>query len=94
MYHKNRRYRRAARKATINRKLHIIDYKYGGVDVASFHQPVQAGKLAKGKLHCSCPLCATKSSKQCGVSSNSVANYKHSDQIKFERLSCSLADYE
>ncbi len=94
MFHKNRRYRRSVRKAAINRKLHIIDYRYGELGASYYYQPVQSGKLAKGKLHCSCPLCAAKSTKRWGIPDNSKANYKHSDRVKFDRLDYSLAEYE
>lgn len=94
MFHKNRRYRRAVRVSAINRKLDIVESVYGVRGSNYYHQPTQHGKLAKGKLHCSCPLCAAKSGKRCGVTNNSISNYKHGDKAKFERLNYSLAEYK
>ena len=45
----------------------------------------EQGRLAKGKIHCSCPLCACKSTKDKGVHTNSLAGYKISDKRKLYR---------
>lgn len=42
------------------------------------------GKLDKGKIHCSCWMCRAKT----------YDSYKHSDEIKIERLNSSEEDFE
>lgn len=51
------------------------------------------GKLVKGKVHCSCPLCATKSTKCIGKSTNSLRYYSVSDKRKFAKLTFSYEEY-
>lgn len=51
------------------------------------------GKLVKGKVHCSCPLCANKSTKYIGKSTNSLHYYPVSDKRKFEKLDFSYEEY-
>lgn len=66
-YRKHRGFRRkidhakAARKKQIAHDVNGIDYKFDG-------------QYIKGKIHCSCPLCAAKTGKN---------GYKHSDMLKF-----------
>lgn len=57
-------YRRQARAKAINRKK-----SYAKAIGWVYHHP--DGALSKGKIHCSCPMCAAKSSKDFGVTSNS-----------------------
>lgn len=65
MIHHDIRYRRFTRRNAIQRKRKIA--------VSSFcfsHEyladPRHVGQWAKGKVHCSCPLCACKSTKVIG----------------------------
>lgn len=51
------------------------------------------GKLVKGKIHCSCPLCANKSTKCVGKSTNSLRYYSASDKRKFAKLNFSYEEY-
>ncbi len=71
MYHKNKAYRRSQRHKAIERKKQIIQQvyqcKYCGVE----------GKLNKGKVHCSCPLCTRKTAQ---------IGYKASDRRKLNKL--------
>ena len=47
--------------------------------------PRFVGKLLKGKVHCSCPMCATKTKKD---------GWKHSDAQKLEDISNILQEEE
>ena len=57
-------YRRQARAKAIRRKKF-----YAHATVWIYTHP--DGALSKGKIHCSCPMCAAKSSRDGGVTSNS-----------------------
>ena len=81
MYHKNKRFRRHQRNKRIKRKLHIVESCF---ICDSYWGP--AGKLDKGKIHCSCPLCQNKSTKIAGQTTNSRNNYSASDLRKFNKL--------
>lgn len=85
MIHHDIRYRRFTRRNAIQRKRKIA--------VSSFcfsHEyladPRHVGQWAKGKVHCSCPLCACKSTKVIGKRTNSQAGYSVSDLRKFDTL--------
>ena len=56
----------------IVKKQKIIKYCYGG-DVRLQDFKNELHRLSKGKVHCSCPLCATKTKKD---------GYSHSDLKK------------
>jgi len=59
---KNRAYRRSQRQRVICRKIRLLK-KYGGdkyVDSWSAGGK-KIGRFAKGKIHCSCWMCRTKS---------------------------------
>lgn len=90
MYHKYIEYRRHQRERVIRHREGIIQ--------STFTFPATAvrcrGKLSKGKVHCSCPLCAAKSKRDRGVKNRSVRNYKISDQRKFARIEAQLADID
>ena len=60
MIHKNRCNRRYVREKSIERKMEILEFKecLSWINNGS-HRIV--GKLAKGKVHCSCGLCNNKS---------------------------------
>lgn len=79
MYHKSRAYRRFQRRRAINRKLHIACNK-GFYASEGLEDPRRKGQLAKGKIHCSCPLCSAKSTRDRGVRNKSIHNYKITDQ--------------
>lgn len=90
MFHKNITFRRRMRIKAINRKLNIHEHQmYQFSEIT----PVVRGRLNKGKIHCSCPMCSAKSGKAWGVSNNSIHNYKASDQRKFISLTQDLEDY-
>ena len=52
-------YTRYQRNRSINRKVNILRRRNGDLFVNDFH-PIK-GKLSKGKIHCSCYGCRTKS---------------------------------
>lgn len=70
--YRTRSYRRACRKNKIKHKSFIAQHIY-------YWNTFTPGKFAKGKVHCSCPLCAAKSKKVMGARSKSINNWKHSD---------------
>lgn len=60
--------------------------------------PAFDGMLSKGKIHCSCPLCTTKSKnkgKRRYMKKNYAPNYnwKHSDKIKIDKMNQDLKDF-
>ena len=56
---RDRAYYRYQRKRHIRRKIRILK-GYGEWCIAGWMRG-QPGRLVKGKIHCSCPLCRTKS---------------------------------
>lgn len=57
---RNRAYYRYQRNRAINRKLGILR-RLGGDEYVWAWTRGRPGRLAKGKIHCSCPLCRQKS---------------------------------
>ena len=53
-------YYRYQRKRTIRRKDRILHFWGSPEDVESWERGAK-GRLAKGKIHCSCPMCRRKS---------------------------------
>ena len=80
-------YRRRADKIHQKRKLRISNRFVSNPNIR------YRGKLVKGKVHCSCPLCANKSTKCVGKSTNSLRYYSASDKRKFEKLNFSYEEY-
>lgn len=60
MIHNNRCNRRYVREKSIERKMGILKFKECLSWIGSGDRPI-VGKLAKGKVHCSCGLCNNKS---------------------------------
>lgn len=56
---RNREYRRKQRRRAIKRKLGILK-GIGENEYVRAWTRGRPGRLAKGKIHCSCPLCRTK----------------------------------
>ncbi|UYX51147.1 hypothetical protein M3Y14_21720 [Bacillus thuringiensis] len=52
-FKRTRAYTRYQRQRTMRRKMNIAKHAWG-------HTPEIAGIFAKGKVHCSCGMCATK----------------------------------
>ncbi len=57
---RDRGYFRSQRKKTIQRKKKLL-YGIGGQDYLWAWTRGANGRLAKGKIHCSCPMCRSKS---------------------------------
>ena len=57
---RDRGYTRSQRKRTIQRKRNLL-YGIGGHDYWFAWTRGANGRLAKGKIHCSCPMCRRKS---------------------------------
>ena len=57
---KDRGYYRRQRKRTIRRKRGIL-FRLGGREYYDGWTRGAEGRLAKGKIHCSCPICRRKS---------------------------------
>lgn len=58
---RDRNYRREVRQKAINKKLKIRKFLWGTEAVNKYYEHNPVGSLDKGKVHCSCPLCRTKS---------------------------------
>lgn len=84
MSHRGRTYSRVHRRRQIYRKHKIVLSM--GFDVRC------PGKLSKGKVHCSCPLCACKSTADRGKHTNSHRMYSASDLRKFDALTYRLKE--
>jgi len=55
-------YYRYQRIRVIRRKTEILKFHGGNINVEAWTHGGQTGRLSKGKIHCSCPLCRSKSS--------------------------------
>ena len=58
---KNRAYRRSQRNRVIKRKVCILKKIGGEKYVSAWSRGGEAGRFAKGKIHCSCGMCRMKS---------------------------------
>lgn len=84
-------FQRAMREKHISRKKKIAEKVYG-------HGYYRVdGKYDKGKVHCSCPMCSAKTNNK-GKNRLKKGNYypsknwKHSDQIKIERMESQMKE--
>lgn len=94
MIHKTMTARRHFRKTHIEAKLRILrknDYQYHETGKFVLRCPI--GMLSKGKVHCSCPLCACKSTTDRGVRTNSKRNYPKADIVRMEKMNYSMTEY-
>lgn len=91
MIHKTISYRRRANEFHKNRRVFIGLYCMSW-DSLTTNAKAQ-GKLRKGKIHCSCPLCTCKSTTSEGKHTNSLAGYSASDKRKFDSLTYSYKEY-
>ena len=65
--YRTREYRRFQRRRAIHHKQMILR-DYWKLHGESFWTPVRIGMLAKGKVHCSCWMCRSKSYDDPGIS--------------------------
>lgn len=61
MTNRTRAYYRHQRWRAIRRKYRIRKQLWGRELVEDYYSKVPIGTLSKGKIHCSCPMCRTKS---------------------------------
>jgi len=57
---RDRGYYRSQRKRTIQRKERILHF-WGSCEEVTAWERGAKGRLSKGKIHCSCPMCRRKS---------------------------------
>ena len=91
MIHKTIPARRHERRVHIARKRNIERHIMRLSESYLASEP--SGYLNKNKIHCSCPLCSAKSTKNKGVNTNSKNSYKVSDRRKFETMYADMKDY-
>ena len=90
---RDRNYHREMREKHIKRKKRIAN---------SYHHPFTLkfdGMYSKGKIHCSCPMCANKTNTKhlgkIGISySPKLKNWKHSDLVRIEAMRKEAYEYE
>ena len=74
----SKQYLRYQTRKHIRRKRNILKYVYRD-DYAS---SIQGNYLNKGKVHCSCPMCATKTNRR---KRSITTGWKHSDLINLAK---------
>ena len=87
MHERGISYRRKVRQRAMARKIFIGLHCMYWPSLEKDERAI--GRLAKGKVHCSCPLCACKSTKVLGKHTNSLSFYSASDRRKFDSLAAS-----
>lgn len=87
---RDRSYYRKMRAKHIRRKKKIGTITYG----EQWHYK-HDGMYSKGKVHCSCMLCRAKTRNKGRGQGHTVPaiNYKHSDQVKVQRMDNQHKDY-
>lgn len=91
MIHKTMTARRYVRRKHINRKRYI-ERSIMGLNT-HFLNTEPLGYLDKNKIHCSCPLCACKSTTDKGIRTNSKRNYSISARKRFDAMDMSMKEY-
>lgn len=87
MYHKSMVYRRFQRRNQARRKQKIALSVFPDTTGGDFwNKPSILGKLNKGKIHCSCCLCAAKTGRYFHKSSNRKSNWCAADRRKLDKL--------
>ena len=92
MIHRDIRYRRFQRRNAIQHKVKIAASSFS-FSPEYLANPRHVGQWAKGKVHCSCPLCACKSTEYFGVHDKSMHNYSASDRRKFMSMQEQITEY-
>lgn len=91
MYHKTIPFRRTVRRNHVAKRIFIAQHCMYWPSLIKNER--RRGQLAKGKVHCSCPLCSNKSTQLMGVKTNSTLNYSISDKRKLNSLADSYNEY-
>lgn len=89
---RGRGYYRSQRKRTIQRKKDLL-YGIGGHDYWWAWTRGANGRLAKGKIHCSCPMCRSKSyddptirdKRAMGIAAEMLREYLREEDNPYER---------
>lgn len=89
---RGRGYYRSQRKRTIQRKKDLL-YGIGGHDYWWAWTRGANGRLAKGKIHCSCPMCRSKSyddptirdKRAMGMAAEMLREYLREEDNPYER---------
>lgn len=79
---RNKAYYRRMRKGSIKRKKRLSEYYHWDVKCDSI--------LSKGKIHCSCAMCSTKTRNK---RYNLPDDWKHSDLLKIQEMDDALKEY-
>lgn len=85
-------YRIDMRSKHIERKKRITSHYWGAPEYPYYKYD---GMYSKGKIHCSCPLCATKTSRKRAkwkIGGGETKNWKHSDLQKLRFLHDQIVD--
>lgn len=85
---RDRNYYREMRKKHIERKKRISN---------SYHYPLELkfdGMYSKGKIHCSCSMCASKTNAKHLKTTGPAMNWKHSDAVTLEAMKDDLKNFE
>ena len=92
MANRDRAYYRRQRAKHIQRKKRICQHFYG----EDYYE--HDGSYSKGKIHCSCPLCAAKTNNKRRKKNKyypvKLMDWKHSDLQKLEELENQEKEYE
>lgn len=85
----SRWYTRQARRKAIERKSKIASSVFQwSPEYLAEHK----AHLAKGKVHCSCPICSCKSTKIAGKTTNNKACYSKQDQARIMAMQDEILD--
>ena len=81
MAERDKSYYRYQRNRAINKKLNIVKNTYSEDAICEMGK--KKGKLSKGKVHCSCPLCSQKTKES--LKASDVRKYKR-DKTKIDEF--------
>ena len=85
---RDRNYYREMREKHIKRKKRISN---------SYHYPLKLkfdGMYSKGKIHCSCSMCANKTNIKHLKTRGQAKNWKHSDLVKISAANDAIKNFE
>lgn len=94
MIHKDIRYRRRQRTRSIERKSRIYKATRCLLGITPVLTPVKIGGFAKGKVHCSCPLCSAKTRRNMGVRDRSLKSWPIRDHRQLSNMIAQISEWE